>query len=195
MTSPPCNRIGYSNWISNQLSLPATHHLPVVLANASSDPTDPYPSTDWFNAWWQNSVTAPDQLRQRVAFALSEIMVVSENGTLQNNATALASYYDMLLDNSFGNFRALLKAVTLHPAMGLYLNMQGNAKGSMINGTHANENYAREINQLFSIGLNRQWPDGTLILNSSGNLVPTYSAEHGCQRIRADVHRLELLPD
>src|SRR5665213_230215 len=166
--------LGYSNWISNQFSLAATHHLPVVIANKSSDPTDPYPSTDWFNTWWRNSVTAPDQLRQRVAFALSEIVVVSENGTLQDNATALASYYDTLLDNSFGNFRALLKAVTLTPAMGLYLNMQANAKGSMISGTHANENYAREINQLFSIGLNREWTDGTLILNSSGNLVPTY---------------------
>ena len=167
--------VGYSNWIGNEILIPATHHLPVVLANASADPTDPYPSTDWFNAWWQNSVTAPDQLRQRVAFALSEIMVVSENGTLQNNATCLASYYDTLLDNSFGNYRALLKAVTLTPAMGLYLNMQGNAKGSIITGIHANENYAREINQLFSIGLNREWPDGTLILNSAGNLVPTYN--------------------
>ena len=58
----------------------------VVLANASADPTDPYPSTAVFNTWWQQSVTAPDQLRQRVAFALSEIMVVSENGVLQNNA-------------------------------------------------------------------------------------------------------------
>jgi len=167
--------IGYTNWINNQLATPATHHLPVVLANRSPDPSDPYPSTDWFNAWWQNSVTAPDQLRQRVAFALSEIMVVSENGTLQNNATCLASYYDTLLDNAFGNYWALLKAVTLHPAMGLYLNMQGNAKGSIINGTHANENYAREINQLFSIGLNHLWPDGTLVLNSSANLVPTYT--------------------
>ncbi len=167
--------LGYSNWINNQLSLATTHHLPVVVANRSSDPSNPYPSSDWFNAWWRNSVTAPDQLRQRVAFALSEIMVVSENGTLQDNATCLASYYDTLLDNAFGNFRALLEAVTLTPAMGLYLNMQGNAKGSLIDGTHANENYAREINQLFSIGLNREWTDGTLILNSSGNLVPTYN--------------------
>src|SRR5665213_1372473 len=166
--------LGYANWINNQFLIAATHHLPFVLSNPNADPTDHYPSTDWFNTWWRNSVTAPDQLRQRVAFALSEVMVVSENGTLQNNATALASYYDTLLDNSFGNFRALLKAVTLHPAMGLYLNMQGNAKGSIISGTHANENYAREINQLFSIGLNREWTDGTLILNSTGNLVPTY---------------------
>ena len=113
-------------------------------------------------------------MRQRVAFALSEIFVISENSVLVNNADALSSYYDLLLDNAFGNFRALLKSVTLHPAMGLFLNMQGNDKGSLITGLHANENYAREIQQLFSVGLNREWPDGTLILNSQDNLVPTY---------------------
>jgi hypothetical protein len=94
---------------------------------------------------------------------------------LSDNARVLSSYYDTLLDNSFGNFRALLKAVTLAPAMGLYLNMQGNDKGSIITGLHANENFAREVQQLFSVGLNRLWPDGSLILNSSGNLVPTYN--------------------
>ncbi|HEX4266001.1 MAG TPA: DUF1800 family protein [Verrucomicrobiae bacterium] len=169
--------LGYANWIDNQMSLPVTHHLPVVFAHKNPDPSNPWPSSDWFNAWWQNSVTAPDQLRQRVAFALSEIMVASETGTLQNHADALGYYYDTLLDNSFGNFRSLLKAVTLTPAMGVYLNMQGNNKGSIITGLHANENYAREINQLFSVGLNRLWPDGTLILDSSGNLVPTYNQD------------------
>jgi uncharacterized protein (DUF1800 family) len=166
--------MGYAGWINNQFSLPATHALPNVLANANSDPTDPYQSYVWFNTWWQNSITAPDQLRQRVAFALSEIVVVSENGVLQNQATALSSYYDMLLDNAFGNYRTLLEQVTLHPAMGQYLNMQGNGPGSIITGIHANENYAREIQQLFSVGLSRLWPDGTLILNSQDNLVPTY---------------------
>ena len=101
-------------------------------------------------------------------------MVVSDQGVLNDNGRALASYYDTLLDNAFGNFRALLKAVTLTPGMGLYLNMQGNDKGSIINGTHANENYAREIMQLFSVGLNRLWPDGSLVMDSTGNLVPTY---------------------
>ena len=101
--------LGYAGWISNQLSLPPTHHLPVVLANTSADPTQPYPSQLTFNTWWQESVTAPDQLRQRVAFALSEIMVVSENGTLSSYyANGLSSYYDTLLDNAFGNYRALL---------------------------------------------------------------------------------------
>jgi len=167
--------LGYSNWINNQISMPVTHNLGIVVTNRSADPSNPYPSSDWFNSWWQNSVTAPDQLRQRVAFALSEIMVASESGSLQDHSDALAYYYDTLLDNSFGNFRALLKSVTLTPAMGVYLNMQGNDKGSIITGLHANENYAREINQLFSIGLNRLWPDGSLVLNSSGNLVPTYN--------------------
>jgi len=168
--------LGYAGWISNQFSLPVSHHLPVVLANKSPDPTQPFPSSLTFNTWWQQSVTAPDQLRQRVAFALSEIMVVSENGVLANSyANELSSYYDTLLDNAFGNFRSLLEAVTLHPAMGNYLDMRGNDKGSIITGVHANENYAREVQQLFSIGLNRLWPDGTLVLNSQNSLVPTYN--------------------
>ena len=121
-------------------------------------------------------------------------MVVSENGALQNHADALSSYYDMLLDNAFGNFRALLKAVTLHPAMGMYLNMQGNDTGSIITGTHANENYAREIKQLFSIGLNRDVAGrhaGPEFAGQPGaDLQP--ECHHG---IRQRVHRLELLPD
>jgi hypothetical protein len=167
--------IGYTNWLANQFALPATHHLPLLLANGNVDPAFPYLGNSVFNTWWQQSVTAPDQLRQRVAFALSEIMVVSDVGTLQDNGRALCSFYDTLLDNAFNNYRTLLEAVTLTPAMGMYLNMQGNGPGSIVNGTHANENYAREINQLFSIGLNRLWPDGTLVLNSQGSLVPTYN--------------------
>ncbi len=104
----------------------------------------------WFNAWWQNSITAPDQLRQRVAFALSEIFVASENNdNITGHADALSSYYDTLLDNAFGNFRTLLEAVTLHPAMGLYLGMLGNNAGSIITGLHADENYARESSSCF----------------------------------------------
>ncbi len=168
--------LGYAAWISNQFSLPVSHHLPIVLKNASADPTQPYPSALTFNAWWQQSITAPDQLRQRVAFALSEILVVSEQGGLANYyAHGLSSYYDTLLDNALGNFRTLLKAVTLHPIMGVYLDMRGNDVGSIVTGLHANENYAREIQQLFSIGLNRMWPDGTLVLNSQNAIVPTYN--------------------
>lgn len=167
--------LGYAGWISNQFLIPPTDTLTNVLAHTFSDPTDPYQSPAWFNAWWQNSVTAPDQLRQRVAFALSEIFVVSENGTLQNHADELSSYYDMLVNDAFGNYRTLLEDVTLRPAMGNYLGMLGNNEGSIITGLHADENYAREVQQLFSIGLNRLWPDGSLVLNSQDNLVPTYN--------------------
>lgn len=166
--------LGYAGWLAKQFTIPATHGLTNVLAHPYSDPTDLYQSPLWFNTWWQNSITAPDELRQRVAFALSEIFVVSENGVLQNHADALSSYYDMLLNDAFGNYRKLLEDVTLHPAMGLYLSIQGNNAGSIITGLHADENYAREIQQLFSIGLNRLWPDGSLILNAQDNLVPTY---------------------
>lgn len=166
--------LGFDGWLSNQFLLPATHHLPNIYARINPDPSNPYPGTTVFNTWWQNSITAPDQLRQRVAFALSELMVVSEAGVLGDNGRALADYYDTLLDYSFGNFRELLEAVTLTPAMGRYLDMLGNAKGNIATGVHANENYAREIMQLFSVGLYRMWPDGTLILDSNGELVPTY---------------------
>jgi hypothetical protein len=169
--------LGYAGWINNQFTLPATTHLPNVLAANGSDPDGFYPGTLTFNTWWQRSVTAPDQLRQRVAFALSEILVVSENGVLADNGRALSAYYDILLKDAFGNFRTLLQDVTLSPAMGIYLDMRRNDKGNPILGTHPNENYAREIMQLFSIGLNRTWPDGSLVLNSKGDLVPTYDQD------------------
>ena len=113
-------------------------------------------------------------------------MVVSwanNTGPLQNNGRILADYYDQLVDyclptsglTDSGNFRGILKQVTLTPAMGLYLDMRGNQKGDDSIGRHPNENYAREIMQLFSIGLNRMWDDGKFIIDSNANLVPTYS--------------------
>lgn len=169
---------GYAAWIANQRSLPVTHLTPAFYYFGSfqdASQTRIYYVPD---AWWQTAVNAPDQLRQRVAFALSQIFVVSMADTLFTfDGQSLTSFYDTLADNAFGNFHDLLKAETLHPAMGIYLNMQGNAKGNLATGYHANENYAREIMQLFSIGLNREWPDGTLILDSKGNPVPTYTQD------------------
>jgi uncharacterized protein (DUF1800 family) len=171
--------LGFEGWIDHQASLPATFHYPVVFANRNQ--TDPqnstYSGTLLFNAWWKNSVTAPDQLRQRVAFALSEILVTSEDGPLDDKADALSDYYDVLLTHAFGNFRDLLEAVTLHPAMGRYLDMLRNDKPDKTTGRIPNENYAREIKQLFSIGLNRLHPDGSLILNSKGEMIPTYDQD------------------
>jgi uncharacterized protein (DUF1800 family) len=169
--------VGYRSWIEAQFAISATKNVPYVLANLSADPQNPYVSTLMFNSWWKNSITAPDQLRQRAAFALSEILVVSDVGPLNNNGRVLADYYDTLLDSSFGSFRDILKQVTLSPAMGVYLDMRANASGSLITGIHPNENYAREILQLFSAGLYKTWADGTLVLDSSGNPVATYDQE------------------
>jgi len=167
---------GYAAWITNQMALPATHTLPIVNANAALLDTNPYASTNFQNAWWNASINGQDQLRQRVALALSEIMVISDqNAALSSAANGLASYYDTLEDNAFGNFRTLLEDVTLHPAMGAWLDMQGNTKGNLATGYHPDENYAREVMQLFTIGLNRLWPDGTTVLNSLGAPVPTYT--------------------
>jgi uncharacterized protein (DUF1800 family) len=169
--------IGYRPWIENQFTTPATKNVPFILANLSADPQNTYGSQLMFYSWWKNSITAPDQLRQRAAFALSEILVVSDTGPLNNNGRVLADYYDSLLDNCFGNFRDILKQVTLSPAMGVYLDMRGNTAGNIATGQIPNENYAREILQLFSAGLYRTWPDGTLILNSKGNAIPTYGQD------------------
>ena len=119
-------------------------------------------------------LTHDDQLRQRVAFALSELMVVSDkNAALEEQPWALASYYDALATHALGNYRELLEAVTLHPAMGLYLSMLGNRKTDTALNIRPDENYAREVLQLFSIGLVQLNPDGTPVL-AGGQPVPTY---------------------
>jgi uncharacterized protein (DUF1800 family) len=163
---------GFPSWITTQFNLTASHMFDNVFD--TKDVNNRYPDEQIYNGFWRLAVTAPDQLRQRVAFALSQIMVTSAIGTLDNNSRALGSYYDVLLDNAFANYRTLLKNVTLHPAMGRYLDMLGNRNGDISTGRIPNENYAREIQQLFSIGLNRLWPDGTLVLDSKFAPVPTY---------------------
>jgi uncharacterized protein (DUF1800 family) len=156
----------YDAWFANQLAVKPTNYLPSLSSTAS----------DWTPLWWAGVLTAPDQLRQRVAFALSEIFVVSGSTQQLNGApNSQAAYYDVLVNNSFSNFRTLLEQVTLSPNMGLYLNMFRNDKANPALGTHADENYAREIMQLFTIGLVMLNPDGTPQLDGSGNPIPTYS--------------------
>ena len=169
----------YEAWIDAQFALPIGKHLPHVekFRNVTTPTSPTYPGNLTFNSWWRNSIESEDQLRQRVAFALSEIMVVSEAGPLADRANALSSYYDMLLENAFGNARELLEAVTLHPAMGRYLDMLRNDKPSLTSGRIPNENYAREILQLFSLGLYRYHPDGSVILNSKGLPIPVYDQD------------------
>ena len=171
--------LGFEGWIDDQFTKAATHHRDYVELNKNiTNPNSPTYYTDLsINSWWKNSITAPDQLRQRVAFALSETVVISSSGGLEDESHGLTAYYDTLLDNGFGNFGTLLKAVTLTPTMGIYLDMRANDKPNLAAGLHPNENYAREIQQLFSIGLNRMFPDGTLMLNSKGQVIPTYDQD------------------
>ena len=127
------------------------------------------------STFWQQSLTAPDQLRQRVQYALSQLFVISSNNTtsIANMPRGEASYYDMLGKDAFGNFRQLLQDVTLSPMMGQFLNMLGNDKGNPT--TDPDENYAREVMQLFTVGLWKLNDDGTLQLGPSNQPIPTYS--------------------
>ena len=131
----------------------------------------------WHSAWWQYIMTSPDLLRARVGLALSEIFVVSEVPELSFVPLALADYYDMLLDNTFGNFRDLLEDVTYHPAMGIYLTHINNPKSDSTLNRFPDENYAREVMQLFTIGLYELNNDGSHQLDSLGNSIPTYDNE------------------
>ena len=125
-------------------------------------------------SFWARAVTGEDQLRHRMALALSEIIVVSFAGTTIT-ARIAASWYDMLSAHAFGNYFDLMKAVTLHPAMGIYLNIIGNIQADNDPTRHPDENYGREIMQLMSIGLTKLNPDGTAQTDANGAPIPTYS--------------------
>jgi uncharacterized protein (DUF1800 family) len=163
----------YEAWIDDQLGKPVSLQLPHV----QSLPLPQFIGqlqNDRVDIWFRNALNGEDQLRQRVAFALSEIMVVSQLGVLNNYPYGLASYYDMLSQNAFGNYRELIEDVTLHPAMGVYLSMLGNEKPDAANNIRPDENYARELMQLFSIGLVELNLDGTVRTDNQGQPIPTY---------------------
>jgi uncharacterized protein (DUF1800 family) len=173
--------IGYTSWINEQLARPASLQLPHLDQLMQIDP-----SVVWQDKrndiWFRNALYGQDQLRQRMAFALSQILVVSDkNGAVEGNPNALAHYHDMLTQGAFGNYRTLLENVTLHPVMGHYLSMFRNRKPDETLNIRPDENYAREIMQLFSIGLVRLNNDGTVM---DGDLatpgiqpIPTYNQD------------------
>ncbi len=177
---------GFAAWIADQLTKPNSNTSDDVAALISDDVTNPDPSSEFVNTWWKLAIDGEDQLRQRLAFAFSQIMVVSYQsdlgGPLSQNGPVLADYYDTLIDyclptpgiDGSGTFHGLLEAVTLTPAMGRFLDMRANQLPDISIGRLPNENYAREILQLFSCGLYARWDDGRLKLDSKANLVPTY---------------------
>lgn len=166
--------IGYSAWIDEQFAMPATSHLPYVQANY--DPLLFGGNFNWMqDSFWQQAVPAQDQLRQRLKFALSELVVISaENGTIAGLTDGLANYADLLGQHAFGNYRQLIEAVSTNPMMGNYLSHLGNKKENTMTGAVPDENYAREVMQLFTIGLTQLNVDGTPAL-VNGQPVETYT--------------------
>lgn len=125
--------------------------------------------------WHEAAFNAGDQLRQRMAWALSQHFVVGEEGSNLDGLTERwTSYYDIFVRHAFGNFRDILSEVTWHPHMGYYLSHLNNRKANPAQGTFPDENYAREVMQLFTIGLWQLHPDGRLLLDAAGNAIPTY---------------------
>lgn len=164
--------IGYSAWIDEQFGKPATSHRANWEAQDAAmkaiDATRSAGQDGVYNSFWKVAITGEDQLRQRVAFALSQIFVISmQDSTVGDNPRAVADYLDMLADKGLGNYRQLLEGVSRHPMMGVYLSHLRNRKADPRTGRVPDENYAREVMQLFSIGLYQLEPDGTVKHNGS----------------------------
>lgn len=176
-------------WIDDQLELHETHMLAQTrqayqrglsnyVNNGGNAANYNYSINHFQYAWWQAAVTNQDVLRQRVAQALSEILVISTKSTIIGEGDPFASYYDIFLDNAFGNYKDILKEVALHPAMGIFLSHFRNEKTDTVLNIHPDENFAREIMQLFSIGLFKLNQNGTEKTDSNGDLKPTYDLKH-----------------
>ena len=179
----------FEEWLDEQAEIEPTSYLETLEGTweevvdwyemNGGDPEEIYgPYWKDFNyAWWTANMTMDDVLRHRVALALSEIFVVSINSDLGGYGWGLASYYDVLYNNALGNYRDLLEQVTLHVCMGFYLSHLNNPKSDPDNNIRPDENYAREVMQLFSIGLYELNQDGTRKTDANGDPIPTYGQE------------------
>jgi uncharacterized protein (DUF1800 family) len=163
-------QVGFSKYIEEQFDA-----VPSTISTVTPDANGRAALAPMQQEFFANAVGGGDQLRQRLAFALSQIWVVS--GVKLTDASQTVPYLRLLSRDAFGNYRTLMYDVTLSPAMGRYLDMVNNDKPNAARGTSANENYARELMQLFTIGLNQLNQDGTLVVNSDGKPIPTYDQE------------------
>lgn len=174
--------MGYAGWLNDQFLRPVGLQKPYIDYSIKIKKQVPKVASWWNRVMGVSTlypggkVQAPDPLRQRMAFALSEILVISDQvDGLVNEDQGMASYYDMLIKGSFGNYRDLLYNVAMHPCMGIYLSHLGNRKADPDTGTFPDENFAREVMQLFSIGLWELNNDGSRKLDHDGNPIPTYT--------------------
>ncbi|MBK8478616.1 MAG: DUF1800 family protein [Opitutaceae bacterium] len=178
--------LGFEAWIDNQFTRPVSLMQPIIVARKNAG----------LNVYWihtkpalfamimkrkdlaANPQVLPDVLRQRIAYCLLQIFVISQNVDALFDSEGVANYYDKLIAGSFGNFRDLLFEVAQHPVMGVYLSHLGNRKPDPTQNRFADENFAREIMQLFSIGLWELNPDGSRQLDANNQPIPTYTNVH-----------------
>ena len=170
---------GLNGWLAQQMAMPLSQSMTSWLIEKGYNDATVSGNINgdggWTGAIWNKLFTAPDAFRQRAVLALSELFVVSSLGLpISWKNFAIANYWEILEKNVFGNFRDLLNAVTLSSAMGSYLNMKGNQKANAATGRAPDENYAREVMQLFTIGLYKLNTDGSLQLNAQGQPIETY---------------------
>ena len=170
--------MSFAAWMDDQFAKPQSlhrHYMDQAAGDAAAIGKQ-ISATNFFDSYWSQAIGADDQLRQRAAFALSEVLVISfAEPNLTNQPRGVASYYDTLAADAFGNFRTMLEDISLHPMMGIYLTWLANQKEDIVTGRVPDLNFAREITQLFTIGQWKLNPDGTNVLDSAGKPVPAYT--------------------
>ncbi|MEO1261692.1 MAG: DUF1800 family protein [Bacteroidota bacterium] len=174
--------MGYEAWLDEQFSLPQPSILQEMMIHGPlydevEDPASDFLAKTMFRtSWLTHNLTSPDLLRQRMAFIWSQIMVINDKSDFfEDVGQTLGNYYDMLGGNAFENYQKLLTDVTLSPAMGSFLSHYNNPKADPSQNIHPDENYAREIMQLFSIGLWELNQNGTRKYDANGQFIPTYT--------------------
>ena len=181
--------MGFEAWIEEQFVIEPTLYLETLqqiyqviynqFLSEGNDPNEFRCRPRWYHtnyAWWEMIMTGDDLLRQRIALALSEILVISKaHSDLENYGYGVASFYDIFIKNAFGNYADILREVTLHPAMGNYLSHLNNPKANPEEFIFPDQNYGREFMQLFTVGIHLLNPDGTKKLDPTGSPIDAYN--------------------
>ncbi len=194
----------YAGWITDQFLIPyPTLAVNSLFSQKFNTETHRFDSVPFYQTNWRLMITSSSQLRQRIVFALSNIFVINADSlNIGWPAFAAGNFVDILQVNVFGNFRTILEKITLSSAMGAYLNMRGNYKADASRKTEPDENFARELLQLFTIGLYQLNQDGTPQLNN-GNIIETYTQKDisglarvmtgwDCDDSKPETHRLPM---